>query len=96
MLPVITVAILVTMLLCLARAVLGPTVYDRILAINLFGSATVVIIAALGFLDGRPHWLDIALVYALINFVSTIAVLKFMENGGMGAGRRDRDAQGEP
>lgn len=96
MLPAITIAILVTMLLCLARAVLGPTVYDRILAINLFGSATVVIIAALGFLNGRPHWLDIALVYALINFVSTIAVLKFMESGSMGAGRRGRNARREP
>ncbi|HYW04963.1 MAG TPA: monovalent cation/H+ antiporter complex subunit F [Gammaproteobacteria bacterium] len=94
MVAVITIAILVTMLLCLARAVLGPTVYDRILAINLFGSATVVIIAALGFLNGRPQWLDIALVYALINFVSTIAVLKFMEGWNMGAARRDRDTGG--
>ncbi len=93
MLAAITVAILVTMLACLTRAVRGPTVYDRILAINLFGSTTVLIIAALGFLAGRPHWLDISLAYALINFVSTIAVLKFMSIGRMGAAgvRRSRD-----
>ncbi len=71
-------AILVTMGITLARALLGPTVYDRILAINLFGTKTVLFIAVLGFLNGRPEFLDIALVYALINFVGTVAVLRFM------------------
>ncbi len=71
-------AILVTMALALARALLGPTVYDRILAINMFGTKTVLFIAVLGFLTGRPEFLDIALVYALINFIGTVAVLRFM------------------
>ncbi len=71
-------AILVTMAITLARALLGPTVYDRILAINLFGTKTVLFIAVLGFLTGRPEFLDIALVYVLINFVGTVAVLRFM------------------
>lgn len=71
-------AILVTMIITLARALLGPTVYDRILAINLFGTKTVLFIAVLGFLNGRPEFLDIALVYTLINFVGTVAVLRFM------------------
>lgn len=74
----------VTMLLILIRALLGPTVYDRILAINLFGTKTVLFIAVLGFLTGRPDFLDIGLVYALINFIGTIAVLKFMQYGDLG------------
>lgn len=72
------IAILVTMGITLTRALLGPTVYDRILAINLFGTKTVLFIAVLGFINGRPEFLDIALVYALINFVGTVAVLRFM------------------
>ncbi len=77
-------AILVTMGLALARAILGPTVYDRILAVNVFGTKTVLIIAVLGFLTGRPEFLDISLVYALINFIGTIAVLKFLRYGDLG------------
>jgi len=76
-------ATLVTMALALARAVLGPTVYDRILAVNMFGTKTVLMIALLGFLTGRPDFLDIALVYALINFIGTIAVLKFRRYGNL-------------
>ena len=78
------VAVIVTMALALARAVAGPTVYDRILAVNAFGTKTVIIIALHGFLMGRPEFLDISLVYALINFVGTIAVLKFFEYGALG------------
>jgi multicomponent Na+:H+ antiporter subunit F len=85
-------AILVTMALALARAFIGPTLYDRILAVNMFGTKTVLIIAVLGFLMGRPEWLDIALVYALINFVSVIAVLKYFKYGDLAiGGPRDRN-----
>lgn len=77
-----TAAILVTMLLVLVRALKGPTVYDRILAVNSFGTLTMVLIAVYGFLSGRPDFLDIALVYALINFIGTIAVTKFVKFGG--------------
>jgi multicomponent Na+:H+ antiporter subunit F len=79
-----TLGIMVCMGLALARALLGPTVYDRILAVNSFGTKTVLMIAVLGFLSGRPDFLDIALIYALINFISTIAVLKFIRYGDMG------------
>jgi multicomponent Na+:H+ antiporter subunit F len=78
------VAIMVTMTLALVRAVKGPTVYDRILAVNMFGTKAVLMIAVLGFLAGRPEFLDIALVYALINFVGTIAVLKVFKYGDLG------------
>lgn len=83
--------ILMGMILATARAVLGPTVYNRILAANSFGTLTVLLIAVLGFMAGRPDFLDIALVYALINFISTIAVLKFIRYGDMGWPRNAPD-----
>lgn len=77
MFVVATIAILVSMILALVRAFAGPTLYDRILAGNSFGTKTVLLIGVMGFLSGRPDFLDIALVYALINFAGTIAILKF-------------------
>ncbi len=82
------VGVLATMVLALARAVAGPTVPDRILAANMFGTKTVLLIAVLGFLTGRPEWLDLALVYALVNFVGTIAVCKYVRFGGLGSDER--------
>lgn len=79
------IALLATMVLALVRAVSGPTIYDRILAVNSFGTKTVLIIAVYGFLTRRPDFLDISLVYALINFIGTIAVLKFFEYRDLGA-----------
>ena len=84
-----TVALLVAMALGLVRAFLGPTVYDRVLAVNSIGTKTVLLIAVLGFLDGRPEFLDIALLYALINFIGTIAVLKFVRYADMGKAGED-------
>lgn len=77
MFAVATIAIMIGMVLVLARLYMGPTVYDRVLALNSFGTHTVLLIGAFGFLNGRPDFLDIALLYALINFVGTIAILKF-------------------
>ena len=75
------ISIMIVMALALVRALAGPTVYDRILAVNMFGTKTVLFIAVLGFLSGRPDFLDIALIYALINFISVVAVLRFFEYG---------------
>jgi multicomponent Na+:H+ antiporter subunit F len=83
-----TAGVLVSMSLAMVRAVLGPTVYDRVLAVNTFGTKTVLLIAVLGFLTERPEFLDLAIVYALINFIGTIAVLKFFEYGDLGRTRR--------
>ncbi len=80
--------ILISMTLALVRALLGPTVYDRVMAVNTFGTKTVLLIAVLGFLAERPEFLDVALAYALINFIGTIAVLKFFEFGDLGLTRR--------
>ena len=83
MFAVAAAGVLVSMVLALVRALLGPTVYDRVLAVNVFGTKTVVLIAVIGFLNGRPDFLDLGLVYALINFIGTIAVLRFFEYGGL-------------
>lgn len=74
------VAILVTMALALVRALLGPTVYDRVLAVNMFGTKTVLLLSVIAFLYGRTDFLDLALAYALINFIGVLAVLKFVQD----------------
>ncbi len=86
MFAVAAIAVLIVMALALVRALLGPTVFDRILAVNMIGTKTVLLIAVVGFLTGRPDFLDIALIYALMNFVGTIAVLKFFRYGDLGLG----------
>ena len=80
-LPVFVTAcmILLGISLILLRAFVGPTIYDRILAVNAMGTKTVILVALLGFIVKRPEWLDIALLYGLINFVTTIGILKFIE-----------------
>ena len=75
----ICIAILVVMAIALVRASYAPTVYDRILGVNMFGTKTVLLIAVTGYLMGRPEFLDIAIVYALINFIGMVAVLRFFE-----------------
>jgi multicomponent Na+:H+ antiporter subunit F len=79
-------ALLVAMAMLLVRAVLGPQIFDRILAVNSFGTATVLFIAVLSFASGRPEFLDLALLYALLNFIGTIAVLKYFKYGDLAAG----------
>ena len=73
----VIVAILATMALALARAVIGPTLYDRVLAVNMLGTKTVLLLAVAAFFIGRPDFLDLALAYALINFIGVLAVLEF-------------------
>jgi multicomponent Na+:H+ antiporter subunit F len=77
---VVSLAILVTMVLALVRALRGPTVYDRVLAANMFGTKTAILLAVIAFLFGRPDFLDLALAYALINLVGILAVLEFFQN----------------
>jgi multicomponent Na+:H+ antiporter subunit F len=91
MFNVAAAAVLIAMAMMLARAILGPTVYDRVLAVNSFGTKTVLLLGILGFLMGRPAFLDIALLYALINFVATIAILKFFRYGRLSEPMTDDD-----
>jgi multicomponent Na+:H+ antiporter subunit F len=87
-----TLGLLVCMVMTLARAFLGPTVFDRVLAVNSFGTKTVLLIALYGFLSGRPDFLDLALVYALMNFIGTIAVMKYTRFGDL-AGMEDDESE---
>ena len=89
---VVTIATLVTMALALIRALLGPTVYDRVLSVNMFGTKTVLLISVIAFLAGRPDFLDLALAYALINFIGVLAVLEFFKSR---AERRAREQRQE-
>ena len=76
-------ALLVTLALALARAISGPTVFDRLLATNTSGTVAVLLLSVMGFLNGRPEFLDLAIVYGLLNVVGTIAVLKFFRHGSL-------------
>ena len=73
------ITVLIVMFMALIRAFRGPSLYDRILAVNNFGTKTVLLLALIDFIAGRPDFLDIAIVYALINFISIIGVLRFFE-----------------
>lgn len=86
-----TSAILFALTLVIARALAGPTVFDRVLAGNSVGTLAVLLLAAVGFLTGRPEWLDIAITYGLLNLISTLAILKFFRHGDLA-----HDVEDEP
>jgi len=90
MFAVATAAVLITLALALTRAILGPTVFDRVLAGNSVGTLAILLLAVLGFLTGRPEFLDIGLTYGLLNLIGTLAVLKFFRHGDLA-----HDAEGE-
>jgi multicomponent Na+:H+ antiporter subunit F len=84
MFAVAAIALLVTVALVLVRAALGPTVFDRAQAANTVGTAAMLMLAVMGFLNGRPEFLDLAIVYGLLNVIGTIAVLKYFRRGDLG------------
>jgi multicomponent Na+:H+ antiporter subunit F len=86
MLVAAVVALLVAMALALTRAFLGPRLYNRILAINTFGTKTVLFMAVIGSMSGRPYLFEIALLYALVNFITTVAVLRLTHIDELWAG----------
>ena len=79
---VTAVAILITMSLAMVRAMAGPTVFDRVLALNMFGTKTVLLICVVCFTIGRTDFLDLALLYSLMNFIGMVALLRFSQFGG--------------
>lgn len=76
-------AIVVALALVIVRAIKGPTVFDRVLAGNAVGSLAIMLLAVVGFLTGRPEFLDVGLTYGLLNLVGTLAVLKFFRHGDL-------------
>jgi len=89
----VIIALIATMSLALLRAILGPSVYDRVLAVNMLGTKTVLLLAVIAFLFGRPDFLDLALAYALINFIGVLAVLEFFRSRAL---EQAGDSEGEP
>ena len=84
MFAVASLSILITMALALIRAMLGPTVFDRVLALNMFGTKTVLFICVYCFASGRTDFLDLALLYSLMNFIGMVALLRFSQFGSFG------------
>ena len=84
-------AVIMAMALALTRAIAGPSLYDRVLAGNSFGTKTVILIGVMGYLTGRPDFLDIAVLYALLNFAALIAILKFFRYRTLSVSMGDAD-----
>jgi multicomponent Na+:H+ antiporter subunit F len=76
-------ALLMAIALAVVRAIKGPTVFDRVLAGNAVGTLAILLLAVVGFLTGRPEFLDIGLTYGLLNLVGSLAVLKFFRHGDL-------------
>ena len=77
--------LLVAVSLAMARAILGPTVFDRVQAGNTIGTLAMMLLAVMGFLTNRPEFLDLAITYGLLNVIGAIAVLKYFRHGSLGA-----------
>ena len=84
MFAIASAAILLALALVVARAIKGPTVFDRVLAGNSVGMLAILLLAVIGFLTGRPEFLDVAIVYAFLNVLGTLAILKFFRFGSLG------------
>lgn len=78
----------VPIVLALIRTGLGATAFDRILAVNAIGTVIILAIALHGFVMGRPEFIDISILYAVINFIGTFAVLKLFSTGSLGDAKR--------
>ena len=86
------VAIIASLGLLVARAISGPTVFDRLLAGNAVGTVAILLLAVIGFLTGRPDFLDVGLTYGLLNLIGTLAVLKFFRHGDLAYDVEDEEA----
>lgn len=78
------IGLAVAIMLALVRVALGPTAFDRVLAVNSIGTLIILGIALHGFLMGRPEFIDISVLYAILNFIGTFAVLKLFSTGSLG------------
>jgi multicomponent Na+:H+ antiporter subunit F len=83
MYEVAMLAVIAALVLVVVRVVKGPTVFDRVLAGNTIGTLAIILVAVLGFLNGRPEFLDIALTYGFLNLISTLAILKYFRHGDL-------------
>ncbi len=93
MFEIASIAVMIALALAVTRAITGPTVFDRVLAANTIGTLAILLLAVIGFLMGRPEWLDVALVYGLLNLIGTLAVLKYFRHGDLA---HDAEKDGKP
>lgn len=84
-------AVIAALTLVVVRAVKGPTLFDRVLAGNSVGTLAIILVAVLGFLNGRPEFLDIALTYGVLNLIGTLAILKFFRHGDLAHDAQEND-----
>ena len=77
------VLVMLMIFLSLIRALTGPTASDRITAINIIGTKTLLIITLIARVYGQEYFLDIAMIYALMSFITTIGVAKYLEKGAL-------------
>ena len=85
-------AVIAALVLVVLRVLRGPTLFDRVLAANSVGSLAIIFLAVLGFLNGRPEWLDIAITYGVLNLIGTLAILKFFRHGDLAHDAEEDDA----
>lgn len=85
-------AVIAALVLVVIRVIRGPTVFDRVLAGNSVGTLAIILVAVLGFLNGRPEFLDIGLTYGVLNLISTLAILKFFRHGDLAHDAQEDDA----
>lgn len=87
-----TLAVIAAMVLVVVRVVRGPTLFDRVLAGNSVGTLAIVLLSVLGFLNGRPEWLDLGLTYGVLNLIGTLAILKYFRHGDLAHDGGEEDA----
>ena len=87
------IALLIALALCLVRIAKGPTLFDRVIAGNTIGTLSVLLLAVIGYVYGRPAFIDLAITYALLNIIGTIAVLKFFRYGDLGSDEEETEQQ---
>ena len=92
MFAVATCAVIAALVLVVIRVIKGPTVFDRVLAANSVGTLAILLLAVLGFLNGRPEWLDLGITYGVLNVISTLAILKFFRHGDLAHDAEEGDA----
>ena len=78
-----TLAVIAALVLVVVRVVKGPTLFDRVLAGNSVGTLAIILLSVLGFLNGRPEWLDLGITYGVLNLIGTLAILKFFRHGDL-------------
>jgi multicomponent Na+:H+ antiporter subunit F len=73
------IALMILVFLCLYRAIIGPRTIDRVVSINIIGTKALIILSLISFVFNETFYLDVAVVYALISFIMTIGVSKYID-----------------